>query len=173
MNILKPENISKYTIHSDNMIRGFMLKTAQSIGMMTRNKFMKRYYQLDKVTKVLSVYETSENTCKLKQQYNLKLTQLFVDDELERKLKPGYERELKQQIQLPDQYRIPFAVILDASDVMLFWVQRQADLNEWTSAFKSIMSEQRQQQKKTSEQLLAQITKTSKNAFVLTLFKWL
>lgn len=76
-------------------------------------------------------------------------------------------------MQLPEQYSIPFAVVLGASDIMLFWVQGQKDLNEWTSAFKAINPRSRRKQETTSEQLLAQMKKTPKNAFVLTLYKWL
>ena len=76
-------------------------------------------------------------------------------------------------MQLPEEYSIPFAVVLGASDIMLFWVQGQRDLNEWTSAFKAINLRSDRKQKTTSEQLLAQMKKTSKNAFVLTLYKWL
>ena len=66
MSTLRPETISKYTIQTDTMVKGFMCKTAQSIGMLTRNKFMKRYYQLNKLTKLLTVYESSDTSCKLK-----------------------------------------------------------------------------------------------------------
>ena len=96
-----------------------------------------------------------------------------MDDGLARALKPGYEREMKQQVQLPEEYSIPFALVLGASDIMLFWVQGQRDLDVWTSAFKAINVRSQRNEKTASEQLLAQIKKTSKNAFVLTLYKWL
>ena len=63
--------------------------------MLTRKKFIKRYYQLDKINKVLYVYETSETHCKLKQTYDLTDADIQVDDKLEGSLKDGYERELK------------------------------------------------------------------------------
>ena len=93
---LRPESISKYTIQTDTMVKGFMCKTAQSISMLTRHKFMKRYYQLNKVTKLLSVYEAKETSCKLKQQIDLSEAEIHVDDLLARTPNLGYEREMKQ-----------------------------------------------------------------------------
>ena len=63
--------------------------------MIKRKKFIKRYYQLDKLNKVLSVYETSETSCKLKQTYELNGLDIQVDFKLGRQLEPGYEKELK------------------------------------------------------------------------------
>jgi len=48
--------------------------------MLTRNKFMKRYYKLDKLNKILKIYEPTKSSFKLKQSYDLTQYHVKVDD---------------------------------------------------------------------------------------------
>lgn len=58
------------TVYDDsNVIKGFLYKTAQSIGFMQRDIFIRRYYVFDKRTHVLTIHTKPDG--KAKQTLNL------------------------------------------------------------------------------------------------------
>ena len=45
------------TLVTDKVVSGWLCKTAQAVGMLTRKKFMKRFYHFDKQDGILRVYD--------------------------------------------------------------------------------------------------------------------
>ena len=112
-NVLLKSQLPFATTKNDTQVCGWLVKTAQTTGMLTRNKFMKRFYQLDLENHVLSVYEVADvkNECKLKQTIDLAGRITKVDDTLQKTLRPGYEKELKEKVEFDRIYNYPFALI--------------------------------------------------------------
>ena len=135
--------------------------------MLTKNKFMKRFYQLDMEKKKLYVYDVTKE-CKLKQVFDFSQTDVRVHSGLQRTLRSGYSREIKEQILLDEIYDRPFAVIYSQRDMMLLWAATQSDFDIWTKAFQGLNPNFECKDEKDLD-----INKTSKNSFVTTLYKWL
>ena len=70
---------------------------------------MKRFYRLDRQYDTLNVYKQRDGD--VSQVIELAGKVKYVDDKLQRQLREGYERELKDSIELPKTYDKPFAVV--------------------------------------------------------------
>ena len=70
---------------------------------------MKRFYRLDRKNGTLRVYKQRDGD--VSQVIELAGRIKYVDDRLQRQLGEGYERELKDSIELPKTYDKPFAII--------------------------------------------------------------
>lgn len=72
----------------DTYVKGYLYKTAQSLGLMGSKYFIRRYYILDKKTKILTIHENSQ----MKADHNLMLEKVLFKTEtrIRKYLKPDY-----------------------------------------------------------------------------------
>lgn len=135
----KEADAQKEQQRKKNVVSGYLYKTAQVTHMLTRSKFIRRFYELDTMTGLLRIYDTNNQTAKLKNELYLRGKISEVEDSLERQFRPGHEAELKEDVQMPRLYDWPFAVIYGPTDMMLLLASDRADLEMWTKAFKKLM----------------------------------
>lgn len=84
--------VTKGFTESTDHISGWMLKTVQSAGLLTRSKFIKRFYHLDKKERILRIFNIKGDQSKLKQELNLKRhTVCWVRDGMKKRLEPSQE----------------------------------------------------------------------------------
>ena len=76
---------------SNQHCSGWMMKTAQSAGLLTVQKFMKRFYHFDKVQHILRIFEMKKNGEQvLKQTIPLSNRVCLVDTNIKAQLREGY-----------------------------------------------------------------------------------
>ena len=106
------QQFSLKTVYNDSqVIRGFLYKTAQSIGFMQKGYFLRRYYVLNKQTKVLTIHEKPDGSA----QHTLKLDDqlMKVHTGLNTFLKPDFMKNFKDDVknlELPKDNPLPFAI---------------------------------------------------------------
>ena len=91
---------------------------------------MRRFYYLNLRDQVLCVFQQEKNQkkCKLKSEIPLDGGKIvYVDDQLQTRLRPGYEAELDAHLALPASYNVPFAVIFESNELMLLWASTFKD----------------------------------------------
>ena len=86
----------------------------------------------------MRIFDPKNGVNKLKQEVSLRGKILNVDSLIHGKLRDGYKAELKEDLELPRIYEMPFAIVHGASDLMLFWASTESDRQAWCKAFAAI-----------------------------------
>ena len=127
------------------MIRGYLYKTAQSVGMLSKQYFMRRYYVLNKKTKVLTIHDkpdaqSSRFEGKPNHTIDLSATLNKVDTNLITFLRPDfmkYFRDSVKDLVLPKDNPLPFALYIK-DQVAILWAATDTDYDLWVEAFQAI-----------------------------------
>ena len=86
----------------------------------------------------MRVFEQKSDQSVLKQQIPLYGNLKFVNTQLQKQLRRGYESELPKKLSLPEIYDWPLAIVFANGNLMLLWLATKRDFNIWTQAFKEI-----------------------------------
>lgn len=134
--------------------------------MLTKSSFIQRFYELNTATGLLRIYDTNQESAKLKQEVQLMGKVMKVEDSLKRDFRPDHTADFKREVKMPRLYDWPFAVICGPTDMMLLLASDRADQEMWINAFNKLVPLDVAGTSVTFQ-------KTKRNAFVATVYKWL
>ena len=137
----KSKAFSLQTVSNDsNQIKGYLYKTAQSLGLLQSHYFLRRYYVLNKETATLTVHDKPGG----KADHSVKLTDCLrmVDTNLNTFLKPDFQQHFKENVsklQLLKDNPLPFALFIK-DKMAILWAATDTDYDLWTTAFQKCQS---------------------------------
>ena len=133
----------------ENMVEGKLMKTVQRLDKrvfkgVTTEYFLLRRYRLDKVSKTMHIMRLGQSNPDL----SLNLTEsgnrvINVEEHVSSQLvinyKSFFKRELKSDIEIPQEYSFPLVVRLEENQIMMLWISTEFERSVWAKTFRDMI----------------------------------
>ena len=133
----------------ENMVEGKLMKTVQRLDKrvfkgVTTEYFLLRRYRLEKVSKTMHIMRLGQSNPDL----SLNLTEsgnrvINVEEQISSQLvinyKSFFKRELKSDIEIPQEYSFPLVVRLEENQIMMLWISTEFERSVWAKTFRDMI----------------------------------